>query len=156
MKKLTFFLALTMIVSLSYAQRGYNGPRNGHHAGNGYHTQDYRGHRGDVGFNNGARNQRHYNSRNYRTTTTVRGGVYSRHDNWNRHNNWNNNNWNRGQQRVRWEISNCGRFEYRIVERMVCTPGRWVYRRGCRTWIQPTNAWNCASRTRYNRGCSRL
>ena len=141
MKKITFFLALMMITTLAMAQRGNNG----------YH-------RGNTGYNSyhGDRGTQYYSGRNY--GSSYRGEV--RHNRGQvRYDRGYNNGYNQGfrdgARRTRWEYSSCGRWQYRIIERYDCRPGRWVYRNGCRRWIEPTANWTCVSRRRYAAGCSR-
>lgn len=155
-----FFLAILLTGTLGYSQmasNGYHSSNSGRNtyrgeSGQRYQNQgrnyrndsrrtDRRGYdsrydnrRGNVGYNSGARQGRRY-SQTYRgqgNGVRYQGGVSS----------------SRFQNRVRWEYSSCGRYKYRVEERGSWCEGRYVYRNGCRRWIEPAWNWNTVCRTR--------
>ena len=147
MKRIMFFFALLLTsATMMFAQRGSNGYHGGHRGGNGYQSNGsvgynsgaaqgtYRYDRGHNGYNRGG-TVRYNNGRNYRGSCNARGYV---------------NTWDCApRQRVIWEYSDCGRYKWRLTQRGTYREGRWVYRRGCRTWVEPSWCWNTVRRQRY-------
>lgn len=52
-------------------------------------------------------------------------------------------------QRVRYVRSDCGQFQWRVVEAQRFTPGYWVVDRGCRRWVADCYTWYTVDRSQY-------
>lgn len=141
MKKIiVLFAAFSLTMTLAHAQRGYG--RNDGARGQGYSNTStsttYSGavvtHRNsNYGYNNGQ-----YRGRN-------RGNVRY-NDNRGRH--------RARQQRVRMQWSNCGTFQWRLVERSYWVPARMVTTNGYCRQVPGYYDWRCTSRSRvYPNSC---
>lgn len=133
MKKIIIlFAAFSLTITLAQAQGGY-GRNDGARFQRGGHTT-YSGavvtHNRSYGHNRGA---------------VVNNGF--------RHNGYQNNAC-APQQRVRYEWSNCGTFQWQIVEQAYWVPPQMVYTNGCRSQVAGFYDWRCTNRSRvYASNC---
>ena len=141
MKKLILLLgAIAMTVTMANAQRGNYGHNSGAASNNGYavnrgaSTTTYRGEVRTTRSNYG-RNQRY------------RGGSYG-------NNGYSRGYSNRNQRRTRYVWSDCGTFQWQVVECQRWVPARYVYRNGCRRYVDGHYGWRQVSRSRYYASCA--
>lgn len=118
-----------------------NAHMDGSHQGDGGYYDGY----GNGGYNNGYGGYNNgYGNGGYNTyvpTPTYGGGCG---------NNAYYGGGNCGNQgtRVRWEVSPCGTFSWRIEEYATWVPGTWTYFNGCRQWVDGYTTWTPICRTR--------
>jgi hypothetical protein len=138
------FAAIATTVTMAHAQggvgyveSGYNYSTNTSYSGQVV-THSRGG--GNWGYNDGAVRGRRGNVYRGRNRGVVRGGAACAPA---------------PRQRVRFIWSDCGSFQWRLVERPIWVAPRTVWRNGCRRQVAGYYDWRCTSRTRVyasNRG----